>query len=212
MKKSLRFLTTLFAFILGISSIAYAHQGDPLDKNGGHKDRLGYYHYHHGHEAHLHINGVCPYDERLTVIASKDGSMPGTTATAPLTEISANTEKPKEIGLFIAVNQVPLKGPFLLYNNTYYVPLYQIAEQLPITVSEDPAVHTVTVKSDNDGLKSLYVDDYVVFVPATSSQKYYHKFNCDILHQEGITNYFSFDFRLVDEAAMGISACPYCGS
>lgn len=43
-----------------------AHSGR-TDARGGHHDYknksgLGSYHYHHGYSAHLHPNGVCPYD------------------------------------------------------------------------------------------------------------------------------------------------------
>jgi hypothetical protein len=45
---------------------AQAHSGR-TDSQGGHRDNknvsgLGSYHYHHGYSAHLHPNGVCPYD------------------------------------------------------------------------------------------------------------------------------------------------------
>ena len=39
-----------------------AHSGK-TDANGGHWDHsIGEYHYHHGYEAHQHINGRCPYN------------------------------------------------------------------------------------------------------------------------------------------------------
>lgn len=43
-----------------------AHSGR-TDSRGGHHDYknasgLGSYHYHHGYPAHLHENGICPYD------------------------------------------------------------------------------------------------------------------------------------------------------
>lgn len=44
-----------------------AHSGR-TDAGGGHHDYknrsgLGSYHYHHGYSAHLHPNGICPYDD-----------------------------------------------------------------------------------------------------------------------------------------------------
>ena len=43
-------------------SIITLHPGR-TDENGGHYDtNSGEYHYHHGYPAHLHTNGVCPYD------------------------------------------------------------------------------------------------------------------------------------------------------
>lgn len=45
-------------------SFSLAHSGR-TDSNGGHHDwdNGGAYHYHHGHEAHQHPNGVCPYGD-----------------------------------------------------------------------------------------------------------------------------------------------------
>lgn len=65
----------LVSVMIPFSSISYtatnskveAHSGR-TDSSGGHHDNknksgLGYYHYHcGGHPAHLHENGVCPYD------------------------------------------------------------------------------------------------------------------------------------------------------
>lgn len=60
------FLCFLLLFSLSFSTLAFAH-GGRTDEYGGHHDYnnvsgLGSYHYHHGYEAHLHPNGVCPYE------------------------------------------------------------------------------------------------------------------------------------------------------
>lgn len=56
-----RLLAVVLAFLLLLPSVALAHQGR-TDSSGGHHDRInGGYHYHHGHSAHQHPNGVCPY-------------------------------------------------------------------------------------------------------------------------------------------------------
>lgn len=60
-----RFIIT-FIFIMCLPSVSFAHQGR-TDDAGGHHDydnesNLGSYHYHHGYEAHLHTDGICPYD------------------------------------------------------------------------------------------------------------------------------------------------------
>ncbi len=48
--------------LLSLTVPTYAHPGS-LDANGGHHNRsTGEYHYHHGHPAHQHPGGVCPYD------------------------------------------------------------------------------------------------------------------------------------------------------
>ena len=56
----------LALLLLLIAPVALGH-GGRTDSQGGHHDYdnvsgLGYYHYHHGMEAHLHPGGVCPYD------------------------------------------------------------------------------------------------------------------------------------------------------
>lgn len=68
-----------FVFVIVIillSCNAYAHPGK-TDSNGGHHDYnnvsgLGDYHYHHGHPAHLHENGECPYsnDDNISHVLS----------------------------------------------------------------------------------------------------------------------------------------------
>lgn len=66
-------ITILFlALIFSLSFISFAHSGR-TDSRGGHRDNqnrsgLGSYHFHcGGHPAHLHKNGVCPYDPKDTI-------------------------------------------------------------------------------------------------------------------------------------------------
>lgn len=62
MKKIFISLFVIMYIIFAASGFASAHAGK-TDKYGGHYDNeTGEYHYHHGYEAHEHINGVCPYD------------------------------------------------------------------------------------------------------------------------------------------------------
>jgi len=61
-----RVLFLFLALSLSFSTLAFGH-GGRTDEYGGHHDYnnvsgLGSYHYHHGYEAHLHPNGVCPYE------------------------------------------------------------------------------------------------------------------------------------------------------
>ena len=52
------FLLVCFLF----PTIVFAHPGG-TDSKGGHYNRsTGEYHYHHGHSAHQHTNGICPYN------------------------------------------------------------------------------------------------------------------------------------------------------
>lgn len=61
-----RVLFLFLALSLSFSTLAFAH-GGRTDEYGGHHDYnnvsgLGSYHYHHGYEAHLHPDGICPYE------------------------------------------------------------------------------------------------------------------------------------------------------
>lgn len=65
MKKTIIFII-IVVLLLSFTSVAFAHSGG-TDSDGGHRDKnntsgLGSYHYHHGYSAHLHENGICPYD------------------------------------------------------------------------------------------------------------------------------------------------------
>lgn len=67
-QRNIKLITlTIILAITSNSLTSFAHSGR-TDSNGGHKDNknvsgLGNYHYHHGMEAHLHPNGVCPYSD-----------------------------------------------------------------------------------------------------------------------------------------------------
>lgn len=66
-KIAIFFLLLVFLFIP-----TAAHSGG-TDENGGHIDHsTGEYHYHHGHPAHQHDGGVCPYN-----FVDKSGSTSG---------------------------------------------------------------------------------------------------------------------------------------
>ena len=66
MKKRKRIILLLLVIVLSVCFIpmsASAHSGK-TDSAGGHHDTAtGEYHYHHGHPAHDHKNGVCPYGD-----------------------------------------------------------------------------------------------------------------------------------------------------
>ena len=77
-------LCIILLFIFPLTS--FAHSGR-TDSQGGHRDNknksgLESYHYHHGMEAHLHPNGVCPYSG-----VSSEASSPASSYT-PEPEIS----------------------------------------------------------------------------------------------------------------------------
>lgn len=89
---------TLIAVFLGNPIAANAHSGR-TDSNGGHKDNknvsgLGSYHYHcGGYPAHLHNNGVCPYNSNNS--NSSTSSNNNNDAESKRIENSKNEERTK---------------------------------------------------------------------------------------------------------------------
>lgn len=66
MKTKLKRIVAVAAVAIITITTVYAHSGR-TDSSGGHYDRsTGEYHYHHGHPAHQHPNGVCPYEQKDT--------------------------------------------------------------------------------------------------------------------------------------------------
>ncbi len=64
-KRVVRSVAAVMFWLCFCIPAALAH-GGRTDANGGHRDNrnvsgLGAYHYHHGYEAHLHPDGICPY-------------------------------------------------------------------------------------------------------------------------------------------------------
>lgn len=95
-KKVLRVIMA-FCLIVGMSVNVFAHPGK-TDANGGHKDNknksgLGSYHYHcGGHPAHLHKNGVCPYDNSAETYSSNVDEVEEEEIIIEATEISINED------------------------------------------------------------------------------------------------------------------------
>lgn len=81
-------LILMFIMISALfATLAFAHPGK-TDINGGHKNsNTGEYHYHHGHEAHFHIDGQCPFE-----FDDKTGQSSGSTSTGGNSGPSSNWE------------------------------------------------------------------------------------------------------------------------
>nr|WP_302598576.1 copper amine oxidase N-terminal domain-containing protein [uncultured Cellulosilyticum sp.] len=120
MKKGITFLLV----VVMLCSNLFAHSGR-TDSNGGHKDNknvsgLGSYHYHcGGYPAHLHDNGVCPYDE-VTYINS--ASKEKTTYTEKKVGFTINNKN----STIDAIN----------VNGTNLIELRTLCDQLGITIVE----------------------------------------------------------------------------
>ena len=79
-----------------ICSLVLAHSGR-TDGNGGHYNRsTGEYHYHHGHPAHDHENGICPYSYN-----NKNSSNSLNSSTNEISKFSSTKEKQTTIGEII---------------------------------------------------------------------------------------------------------------
>ncbi len=94
MKKFLKSIAIAISLSLSLSVVSFAHSGR-TDEYGGHHDYknisgLGSYHYHHGYPAHLHPNGVCPYDTPPAETAEQ-----APTSTAPAATPSATPAEKK---------------------------------------------------------------------------------------------------------------------
>lgn len=58
-------LITLLFIFSNLYTDIYAHSGR-TDSSGGHyNSSTGEYHYHHGYSAHQHIDGICPYYNKI---------------------------------------------------------------------------------------------------------------------------------------------------
>ncbi|WP_242968817.1 YHYH domain-containing protein [Marasmitruncus massiliensis] len=111
-KRSWFVLVIVCLFLLALP--VFAHSGR-TDANGGHRDNnnvsgLGPYHYHHGYPAHLHPNGICPYE-------SISNSVPSSIKSADTSPSSESSSIPALAPLLDADESVPNEsssGPSLI--------------------------------------------------------------------------------------------------
>jgi len=141
----------LFSVLLTISmaTSAAGHSGK-TDANGGHKDNknasgLGSYHYHHGYGAHLHPNGVCPYNAPVPK-AIKEDPVP---LAAPVKPTQAVADK-KEITVTLNGARIAFDQPPLLVNDRVLVPIRAIFESLGYEVLWDDGTKTATATRDEN--------------------------------------------------------------
>ncbi len=90
-----KLLVALFALLL-CCTVALAHPGG-TDAAGGHYDRsTGEYHYHHGHKAHQHYNGQCPYnfDDRTGADSRPSGGSDSGSVEMPVLRNDSDTAEP----------------------------------------------------------------------------------------------------------------------
>lgn len=136
------FLAFVMVFAVACSSLSASAHSGRTDSSGGHRDNknksgLGSYHYHcGGHPAHLHSNGVCPYNTAST--KPQTPAKPHTptkpqTSTKPLTSIKP---QPK-VSVIVNGEAVPFDTPPVMVNDRVMIPMRTILERIGVTVLWD---------------------------------------------------------------------------
>lgn len=136
----------------------FAHSGR-TDVQGGHHDYknvsgLGDYHYHHGYSAHLHTNGICPYE-----------------ATNKINEEVAQTkENPKSeeeptntICIIIQGKEMTTDLSPKLINNRVMIPVRPVFEYFDAKIDWNSGTNTITINKSNITLvMTIGKTDYLV--------------------------------------------------
>ena len=142
-KVKLKKLGIILMVMLMMPSTLFAHKGR-TDSNGGHKDNknksgLGSYHYHcGGHPAHLHENGVCPYDSSVTTT--------GKTSSSTVKEVKPTyTEKTSTF----VINGKTTPISTISVNNTNLVELRTLCDELGLTMAYDPEMKSIECTKGN---------------------------------------------------------------
>lgn len=176
--KQLRKVITIAICIALMSSVSFAHSGR-TDSNGGHKDKnnvsgLGSYHYHHGYSAHLHTNGVCPYDSPAEVKTSTPTSSTTVQSSINQSQTSQNTVSTTVSTTYkmdlpkfdIHINGIEYdnnyeKYPIYYANNTAFLPLtWEIENLLGIDGTKiDGASYTLENKKGQYSVSTLSTHD-----------------------------------------------------
>lgn len=127
--------------------------GGRTDGSGGHRDNknasgLGSYHYHcGGNPAHLHENGVCPYDSNTSASSSNVSNVTPTRPTTP-------TYQEKQVSFRIDGNAATLTA--VEVNGTNLVELKSLCDKLGITINYDASTKQIKgTKGDNNFLMTI---------------------------------------------------------
>ncbi len=189
MKKRKRIILLLLVIVLSVCFIpmsASAHSGK-TDSAGGHHDTAtGEYHYHHGHPAHDHKNGVCPYgDYDDTDYNSSDYTYGSQSAQdSQRTRISASQPGSNRVTwqIVIVVALLVIAGIFAHNDKTNLtVAAFVIAAIVVIY-----GVSTYSLKKETD-----FYRDKVCFVTDEHSS-YYHQYGCPDI-SSGLFYVYSID-------------------
>lgn len=145
------------------TSTTLAHSGR-TDAQGGHHDYnnvsgLGSYHYHHGYPAHLHPNGICPYE----TASNTDTTVPQETASPEQTQENKENETAPPINIVINGKQMEADFSPQMIENRVMIPVKPIFEYFGAQVNWDITTNTITSKK-NDITIIMIVDktDYLI--------------------------------------------------
>lgn len=143
MKKNLiRKVKVIVLTIFLFPSLLFAHSGR-TDSKGGHRDNknksgLGPYHYHcGGYPAHLHYNGVCPYQYGGASASSSP-------TTSKNTNTQANKKKYEDILVSFKIDEYYIDIHGISESGVNLVELRSLCENLYIDVAWDPVNSKIT--------------------------------------------------------------------
>lgn len=130
-------VVVLFAAALAfaLSTTVFAHPGR-TDGSGGHYDReTGEYHYHHGFEAHQHVNGECPFDFVDLTGQNSGGDGSGGTRTSGSGTGGNYEDKEDKDSLLATLIAICILAGFVAYIPTFIVDFALISILLKDKVS-----------------------------------------------------------------------------
>lgn len=196
---------------------ASAHPGK-TDSKGGHYNRsTGEYHYHHGHPAHQHVDGVCPYDfatkepEEASTYRSS-GSSTSVIATLPTRQPQKETvkeDRPSVLMIVVYVLMAPIGLLAVFIGGMYIIslilaPIDKLVRRTRKHNEKASSNMPAWVRELNkEGPTASHGPDTIVEISDWS--KYYHTQNttCILLpHRERIS--------LHAAEMSGRRACPKC--
>lgn len=158
--KKLRRVFLISICLLLMSSVSFAHSGR-TDSNGGHKDKnnvsgLGSYHYHHGYEAHLHPNGVCPYTAPVEKSTSTNTQSNTSSKNNSTTQVNTVQSQTKTSTANTTYNTLELPKYNIHINDIEYINKY---EQYPVYILNNTAYLPLTWEIKNligvDAIKNV---------------------------------------------------------
>ena len=151
-KTSTRVLSGVLAILmLAGSGIAVSAHSGRTDSRGGHRDNknksgLGYYHYHcGGYPAHLHTNGVCPYEDNSSYNDTFEWTdTSGWTSKTTVTAAPGQSNSGQQDGVIGSVVTTDIKA----YINGAEIPAYNVDGSM-IIIGADLRSYGFDVVYDN---------------------------------------------------------------